>query len=187
MTTVEEVLKQTDEHMDKAIDSFKRDLSSIRTGRASPALLNNIKVEYYGTMTPLNQLATISAPEPRLLIIQPWDNNIIGEVEKAIMKSDLGLNPIKGKGIIRLPIPQLTQERRQELVRLIKKKAEDSRVAIRNIRRDSNEMIKKLEKNSDISEDERDKRLKEIQEKTDKKLEKIEEILADKEREILEF
>ncbi|MGI5823684.1 MAG: ribosome recycling factor, partial [Dethiobacteria bacterium] len=139
--------------MKKSVEVFKKELGTLRAGRAVPSLLDRINVNYYNTPTPLNQLATISAPEARLLVIQAWDKNAVGEIEKAILKSDLGLNPQSDGNVIRLAIPQLTEERRKELVKTIRKKAEEARVAIRNIRREANDLLKNQEKKGDISED----------------------------------
>lgn len=183
---IEEIYLQSEERMDKAIVAYQRDLSSLRAGRATPALLDRIEVDYYDLPTPLNQLAGISVPEPRLLVIQPWDKQSIGDVEKAILKSDLGLTPVNDGNVIRLAIPQLTEERRHELVRLIRRKAEECRVAIRNMRRDANEEVKKLEKKSNISEDERRRAQTEIQELTDAKIKAVDEVLQLKEKEITE-
>ncbi len=180
------VYAEAEERMEKVIAAFQRELSTLRAGRATPSLLDRIEVEYYGTATPLNQLAGVTAPEPRLLVVQPWDKQALGEIEKAIMKSDLGLTPNSDGNVIRLAIPQLTEERRKELVRFIRKKAEESKVGIRNIRRDANDEIKKLEKDSDITEDERKKGLDQIQEITDKRIAEIDEILEVKEKEMLE-
>ncbi len=183
---IEEIYLQNDERMDKAIAAYQRELTGLRAGRATPALLDRIEVEYYGTLTPLNQLAGISVPEPRLLVIQPWDKHSIGDVEKAILKSDLGMTPVNDGNVIRLTIPQLTEERRQELVRLIRRKAEECKVAIRNMRRDANDEIKKLEKESSISEDDRRRAQTEIQELTDAKIKAVDEVLLLKEKEIME-
>ncbi len=184
---VEEVYLETDDRMSKVISVFQRDLATLRAGRASTALLDRIEVDYYGAMTPLNQLAGISAPEPRLLVIQPWDKQSIGEIEKAILKSDLGLTPTSDGSVIRLSIPQLTEERRKELVKVVRKKAEESKVAIRNIRRDANDEIKKLEKDSELTEDERRKALDEVQELTDQKIKEVDAALELKEAEIMEI
>ena len=143
---MEEIIKRTDNKMEKSIEVFKKELATLRAGRAVPSLLDKVIVNYYNNPTPLNQLATITAPEPRLLVIQPWDKNVIGEIEKAILKSDLGLTPNNDGGVIRLPIPQLTEERRKELVRSVRKKAEETKVAIRNIRREANDLLKAEEK-----------------------------------------
>ncbi len=172
--------------MKKAVESFKSEIAKIRTGRATPAILESIKVDYYGSRLPINQLASILIPEPRLLVVQPWDQNAIGEIEKAIKSSGLGLNPKVEKGVIKIPIPPLSEERRKELIKLVQKLAEDSRVAIRNIRRDGIEKAKSLEKEKKISEDDRKFAEKKIQELTDKYIAQIDELLKAKEKEILE-
>lgn len=181
-----EIFQMTENKMEKSVEVFKRDLSTLRAGRAVPSLLDRINVNYYNTPTPLNQLATISAPEPRLLVIQAWDKNVIGEIEKAILKSDLGLNPQSDGNIIRLAIPQLTEERRKELVKTIRKKAEEARVAIRNIRREANDLLKTQEKKGDISEDDLRTSQGEIQDLTDKQIKAVDEVLTLKEKEIME-
>ncbi|MDY6825778.1 MAG: ribosome recycling factor [Bacillota bacterium] len=183
---VEDIYMDADDRMEKAISVFKRELSTLRAGRATPTLLDKIEVDYYGTLTPLNQIAGVTAPEPRLLVIQPWDKQAMPEIERAILKSDLGLTPSNDGNVIRLSIPQLTEERRKELVRFVRKKAEESRVIIRNIRRDANDRIKQLEKSGDISEDERRRAQDEIQELTDSKIEDIDKILEQKENEMME-
>lgn len=183
---IEEIYLEAEERMNKTIASLQRDLAGLRAGRASPALLDRIEVNYYDTMTPLNQLAGISVPEPRLLVIQPWDKKSIGDIEKAILKSDLGLTPASDGNVIRLTIPQLTEERRRELVKQVRKKAEECKVAIRNVRRDANEEIKKLEKDGGISEDERRRSQEEIQELTDRKIKEADGVLLLKEKEIME-
>ena len=184
---LEEVYADARRRMGKAVEALKGEFSRLRTGRATPALLEGIKVEAYGSVLPLNQVATISAPEPRLLVVQPWDQSIAGEIERAILKSGLGLTPQVSKGVIRIPIPPLTEERRQELVKLAKKMAEDARVAIRNVRRDAIERVRQMEKNKEISEDERKAAEKEIQKITDEHIERVNELLEKKEKEILEF
>jgi ribosome recycling factor len=177
---------ETEDRMDKVISAFQRELATLRAGRATPALLDRIEVDYYGAMTPLNQLAGVTAPESRLLVIQPWDKQALGDIEKAIMKSDLGLMPNNDGNVIRLSIPQLTEERRKELVKLVRKKAEESKVGIRNVRRDANDNIKQLEKSNDISEDERRRSQDKIQELTDKKILEIDAVMAVKEQEMME-
>ncbi|GKV55560.1 ribosome-recycling factor [Sporosarcina sp. NCCP-2222] len=181
------VLDQTKDRMDKAIAALTRELASIRAGRANASLLDRITVDYYGAPTPLNQMAGISTPEPRLLVIQPYDKSILGDIEKAIMKSDIGITPSNDGSIIRLAVPALTEERRKELVKLVKKEGEDSKVAIRNIRRDGNDELKKLEKAGDITEDELRRESDEIQKLTDSFIEKIDSIAKDKENEIMEI
>lgn len=182
----DEVFQEAEDKMKKSLAALERDLGSVRAGRANPSLLDRITVDYYGTPTPLNHLATISAPEARLLLIQPWDKQVMGEIEKAIMKSDLGLNPSSDGNVIRLAIPQLTQERREELTRVVRKKAEEARVAVRNIRREANERVKVMQKAGDISEDEQNRREEKIQQLTDRYVARIEDILAGKEAEIME-
>ena len=184
---IEDVLKDAEERMSKAVEVLKDDLKTIRTGRASPALVERLLVEYYGTPTPLNQLATISAPEVRLLTIRPWDPSILPAIEKAILKSELGLTPINDGKIIRLPIPRLTEERRRELVRLVKKRVEEGRVAVRNIRRDALNDLRELEKEGLIAEDEFYRAKDDLQELTDKFIEKMGEIGRKKEEEIVEI
>jgi ribosome recycling factor len=183
---LEETYLEAEERMDKVTAVFQKELATMRAGRATPALLDRIEVNYYDTPTPLKQLAGITAPEPRLLVIQPWDKKSIQDIEKAILKSDLGLTPVNDGAVIRLSIPQLTEERRRDLVKLVRKKAEDSKVGIRNVRRDANEAIKQLEKAGEISEDERRRAQDEIQELTDEKIKDIDDILQNKEKEIME-
>ncbi len=172
--------------MTKAIQAYSRELASIRAGRASASLLDRITVDYYGAPTPVNQLAGISVPEARLLVIQPYDKSILGEIEKAIIKSDLGLNPTNDGNLLRLAIPALTEERRKELVKVVKKESEDAKVAIRNIRRDANDDLKKLEKNGEITEDDLRGYSDDIQKMTDEHITKVDSITKDKEKEILE-
>ncbi len=182
----EEIITVSKEKMEKTVQSLSRELATVRAGRANPALLDKVVVDYYGTPTPLNQLSNISAPEPRLLVVQPWDKSAIGTIEKAILKSDLGLTPNSDGNIIRIAIPQLTEERRRDLVKLVKKMAEESRVAVRNIRRDANDEIKRMEKSGDISQDDSRRLQDEIQELTNEYVEKVNEILSAKEQEIME-
>lgn len=182
-----DIHKDTENRMQKSIESFQEELKNIRAGRANPALLDSIVVDYYGTMTPLNQVATVSAPEPRLLVIQAWDANVVPVIEKAITKADLGLNPSTDGKLVRLPIPALTEERRKELVKVVKASAEDAKVAIRNIRRESNDEVKKLEKNKEISEDERKAAENLVQEITDKFTAEVDKIMEAKEAELLEL
>ncbi len=184
---VKKIYTDTEERMNKATEAIGKELASIRTGKATTSLLDGIRVDYYGTMTPLSQVANISVPDPRLLVIQPWEKKLIPEIIKAIQKSDMGLNPQSDPNVIRLPIPTLTEERRKELVKLVKKVAEEGRVAVRNIRRDSNDALKKAEKDKEISEDESRKGQERVQEITDEYIEKIEEVLKKKEKEIMEI
>lgn len=182
---IDGIKKEIQKRMDGAINYFQEELKGLRTGRATPQILEPVKVLYYGTPTPVNQVANIMVPDPTLLIVQPWDPALIGEIEKAIRKADLGLNPINDGKTLKIPIPPLTEERRRELSKRAKEMSEASKNAIRNIRRDGNEQIKKAEKDKKISEDERDKGLEEIQKLTDDYIKKIEEILKKKEKEIL--
>lgn len=183
---INDVLKEAEDRMLKAVEALKREYATIRAGRANPNMLDKITVEYYGTQTPVNQLANISVPEPRMLTIQPWDKSSLPMIEKAILKSDLGLNPSSDGTVIRLLIPQLTAERRTEIVKTVKKKAEDSRVAVRNIRRDSNDELKKLEKDHTASEDEVKRAQDDVQKMTDKFVKEIDRIMGTKEKEIME-
>ena len=171
--------------MDKTISVLKESLSEIRAGRANPAILNKVSVEYYGTPTPINQVAGISIPEARLIVIQPWDASILKEIERAILAADIGINPNNDGKVIRLAFPELTEERRKELVKEIKKMAEESKVAIRAIRRDAIDKAKTMQKNSEITEDDLRNAEETVQKLTDKKIEEIDKILADKEKEIL--
>ncbi|RBP41155.1 ribosome recycling factor [Garciella nitratireducens] len=177
---------EAEKKMKKSILNLKNDFASIRTGRANPSLLDKITIEYYGTPTPLNQIANISAPEPRMLVIQPWDAKSLGDIEKAIVKSDLGLNPSNDGKIIRLIIPQLTEERRKELSKLAKKYGEEAKIAIRNIRRDSNDELKKQEKDGIITEDNLRQGQDEIQKLTDKYIKEIDILVEKKVNEIME-
>ncbi|MCG7342899.1 ribosome recycling factor [Sporosarcina sp. ACRSL] len=181
------LMDQTKDRMEKAIGSFTRQLASIRAGRANASLLDRISVLYYGAPTPLNQMAGISVPEARLMVIQPYDKTTLGDIEKAILKSDIGITPSNDGSVIRLAVPALTEERRKELVKEVKKEAEDSKIAIRNVRRDANDELKKLEKNGEITEDELRREVDEIQKLTDSYIVKIDEIAKDKENEILEI
>ncbi|MDH4226177.1 MAG: ribosome recycling factor [Deltaproteobacteria bacterium] len=172
--------------MDKAIELFMQELLKLRTGRASTAILDDVKVDYYGTATPLPQMASLSVPESRLITVQPWDMSQLGAIEKAIISSGLGLTPTNDGKLIRIQIPQPTEERRKELVKVAKKYCEDAKVAIRNVRRDANEAIKKLEKDKAITQDDLKKGQQHVQDVTDKEIKKIDSILADKEKEIME-
>ena len=181
-----DVLKDLQTSLDKGIDAFKRDLTKVRTGRANLAILDGVRVDYYGTMTPLNQVASCNVADPRLITVKPWERSLIPEIEKAIRSAQLGLNPNSDGEMVRLPMPALTQERRQELVKLVKKMAEEGKVALRAARRDGNEMLKELLKEGGITEDDERNGLKKVQETTDKAVSRIDEILAKKEGEILE-
>ena len=183
---INEVIMEMAEKMDKSLDAFKQDLSKIRTGRASLSLLDGIKAEAYGSSMPLNQVATLTIPESRQIVIQPWDPQVISSIEKAILKSELGLTPANDGKVIRINIPQLTEERRKELVKIVKKIAEEYRVAVRNHRRDAIDTLKKQKKNKEISEDEQFKLQDEAQKETDSYIAKIDEVAADKENEVME-
>ncbi len=184
---IKETLTQTKSRMAKALDDLRAELAGVRTGRASLGLLDHIRVEYYGTPTPLNQVATLGVPEPNLLTIQPWDPSLLPAIDKAIRSSDLGLNPVNDGKMLRVPIPPLTEERRKELVKHVHKVLENHRTAVRNIRRDANEELKRLLKEKKISEDEERRALEEIQKMTDEFAEKLEAQGKAKEREILEL
>lgn len=179
------VYEQAKEKMNKSIVAFTRELASIRAGRANASLLDRITVDYYGVPTPVNQLAGISVPEARLLVITPYDKSILSEIEKAILKSDIGITPTNDGNVIRLTIPPLTEERRKELVKIVKKEAEDAKVAIRNVRRDANDDLKKMEKNGEITEDELRGQVNDIQKLTDDFIAKVENLAKEKEEEIL--
>ena len=183
----EKVVKEVEAQMEKTLSSFKADLNKVRTGRASLALFDDIRVDYYGTPTPLNQMATLAVPEPRLITIQPWDTSIIGEIEKAILKSELGVTPASDGKIIRITIPRLTEERRKELVKVVKKMSEGAKVSVRNIRREANDELKVLEKDKKISQDQLHQWMEKVQVSTDKYIKKVDEVLAAKEKEILEI
>ena len=180
-----QVLEQAKEKMVKSLAAFGRELASIRAGRANAALLDRISVDYYGAPTPINQLAGVSIPEARLLVITPYDKSILGEIEKAIMKSDIGITPTNDGNVIRLAIPALTEDRRKELVKVVKKEAEEAKVAVRNVRRDANDELKKLEKNGEITEDDLRGYGDDIQKLTDEFIVKVDEVAKEKEQEIL--
>jgi ribosome recycling factor len=183
---IDEVLKDARVRMQKAVEATARELATLRTGRASPALLEHIKVEYYGTTVPLNQLASISVPEPRLLVVQPWDRGATRAIEKAILQSELGLVPSSDGVVLRIPIPPLTEERRRELVRVARKHAEEGRVAVRNVRREAKETLEELEDVHEISEDQARRAQEELQKLTDRFIGEIDALLQKKEAEILE-
>jgi ribosome recycling factor len=185
--SAKDILNDAQLRMDKAIESFHHDLAKVRTGRATPALLDSVMVDYYGQQVPINQAATITVPEPRLITVQPWEKSFLTDFEKAIQKADLGLNPSNDGNIIRIPIPQLSEERRKELVKLVKKFSEEAKIAVRNIRRDANDHLKKMEKNNELSEDELSVELDEVNNITDKHISKIDEITTFKEKELIEI
>lgn len=185
MATLEELQTKTQEKMDKALQALRNELTNIRTGRATPSLLDQVKVDYYGAPTPVTQVANVSVPEPRMIVIQPWDRSLLKTIEKAIMTSDLGLNPNNDGTVIRLNLPLLTEERRKELVKVVNKKGEASRVEIRNIRRDFNDVVKKQVKAKEITEDDAKDATDFSQKLTDKYTKKIDDVLAQKEKEVM--
>jgi ribosome recycling factor len=184
---VKDVVAKTRAAMDKSVEALKKDFTKVRTGRASAALLEDIRIDYYGTPTPLNQIGTLAVPEPRLITIQPWEKKLIPEIEKAILKSDLGLNPASDGQLVRVVIPALTEERRREMVKMIKRMGEEAKIAIRNLRRDANDSLKKMEKSKEISEDDLKRGEKEIQDLTDAYVKKTDEVVAAKEKEVMEI
>lgn len=184
---MEELLKQLQEKMNKTFESLTHQYTKTRTGRATASILDDIKVNYYGTPTPIKQLGNVNIPEPRMIILQPWDKTTLSEIEKAIYAANLGITPENDGNVIRLPFPSLTEEKRKEIVKGVKKQAEDAKVAVRNIRRDFNEMAKKMKKNSEITEDQEKKLLDDIQKTTDKWIEKIDETAKNKDKEIMDI
>ncbi len=180
------IYAETEDKMKKAIDAIGRELAQVRTGKASPKLLEGIKVDYYGVPTPLKQVASINVPDPKQLVVQPWEKNLVNEIVKAIQKADLGLNPIAEAGIVRVPVPPLNEERRRDMVRLVKKLGEEGKIAIRNIRRDANERMKQAKNDAQITEDDLEKGQRKVQDFTDKYISHLEEILKAKELEVME-
>lgn len=185
MSTAAEIMETTQTAMNNTVDALKRRFDSVRTGKASPALVEGVMVDYYGSQTRLKDIAAISAPEPRLLKIQPWDINAVNAIQKAIQASGLGITPVTDGKVIRLPIPELSEERRNDMTKQVKKFAEESRVEIRNARRDANEAIKEAKKKSEITEDEQKSQIDQIQKLTDKMIEKVDAILAEKQAELM--
>ena len=184
---INDITNESEDGMKKAIDAFKRDLAKVRTGRATTAMLDGIRVDYYGTPTPVNQVATIQVVDARLITIKPWEKTMIPVIDKAIRASDLGINPVADSELVRLPIPPLTQERRKELAKVVNKQTEEARVAVRSARRDAMDMVKDAEKDKDITEDERKTGEKRIQDLTDKYIAMIDDIAKAKEKEIMEL
>ena len=184
---IDTILLDTEDRMEKAMAALERDFQKLRTGRATTALVDGIKADYYGTPTPISQMASVAVPDSRTITIQPWDKGVISVVEKAILKSDLGLTPVNDGRIIRLVFPQLTEERRKELVKQVKKYGEDAKVAVRNIRRDAMDYVKKLKKDSEITEDDQKKAEKDLQDLTDKYIKKVDDACAVKEKELMEL
>lgn len=183
---VDEVLSEAKAAMDKAVKALKKEMTKVRTGRASTSLLDDVRVDYYGVPTPLSQVATLSAPEPRLITVQPWEKNLIPEIERAIFKADLGLTPSSDGQLIRLPVPALTEERRREMVKIIKRMGEDAKVSVRNARRDANDTLKLLEKEKEITEDDLKRSEKDVQQLTDEFVGTIDSVVQNKEREVME-
>ena len=185
METTDDVLLDADEKMDRTLTVLKEQFAGLRTGKASPALVENVQVSYYGTSTRLRDIAGISAPEPRLLVINPYDPTALGNIEKAILAANIGVTPVNDGRLIRIPIPELSEERRKDLVKVARRLAEEARVAIRNVRRDANEHCKNLQKNSRVTEDERDAGLAEIQKYTDKAIGMLDRMVSDKEQDVM--
>ncbi len=186
MGLADDILKDLHDRIAKTLDDLKRELSNVRTGRANLHLLDGVRVDYYGTATPLNQVATLSVPEARLIVVKPWEKSMIPVIEKAIRDANLGLNPMSDKDLVRVPIPPLTEERRKDIVKQVKHKAEEFKVAVRNERRDAKELLEASEKDGDISEDESKKALEKVQKETDDGVKKVDEIVAAKEKEVMQ-
>jgi ribosome recycling factor len=184
--TPEMVLSDTQKKMDRAVDALRRELNNLRTGRATPALLENVMVEYYGVPTPLKQIASISAPDARAILVQPWDKQALRDIERGLMKSEMGFNPSNDGNVITVPIPPLTQERRQDMVKMLKRKVEEDKVSVRNIRRDGIDSLRKMERDKSISQDQNRRSQEQIQKTTDSHIEAIDEIGAAKEAEIMQ-
>ena len=187
MNTSKEALAQAKTRMEKAVEDFRRELASVRTGRANVAILDHVRVDYHGTPMPINQLGTLSVPDPQMIVISPWDPSAVSLIDKAIRTSDLGLNPTNDGKVVRVPIPALTEERRKDLVKLVHKALENHRTAVRNIRRDIKEAVEKLEKDKKISEDDKKRSLDELEKLTHSETKKIEDLSATKEKEVLEI
>lgn len=179
-------IKQMRQHMDDALDAMRREFATVRTGKATPALLDTVRVEAYGSRVPLNQVATVNTPEPRLIVVQPWDKTVIGDIERGIQSADLGLNPSNDGNVIRVPIPPLSEERRKDMVRLLHKMAEEGRISIRHARQEANKEIKQRESDHEISEDDAHRQLDEVQQTTDEYIARIDEMMKSKEAEIME-
>jgi ribosome recycling factor len=187
VSMIDTVHKETKDRMVKTIDALKKEMQRVRTGRASANMLDSVKVDYYGTLTPLSQMASISIPESRLITVQPWDATALKEIEKGILKANIGLTPSSDGKIIRISVPPLTEDRRKEIVKMVNKTCEEFKVAIRNIRRDSNELVKGLKKDGEVSEDQQNKALEKIQTMTDDHIKMIDSVYRDKEKEILDI
>ena len=184
--TPEDVLSETERKMDRTIDALKRELNTLRTGRATPALIENVPVDYYGTPTPLKQIASISAPDARAILVQPWDKQALREIERSLIKSEMGFNPSNDGNNITVPIPPLTQERRQELVRMLKRKLEDGKVSVRNVRRDGQDTLRKMERDKAISQDQNRRAQDQLQKATDNHTKLIDQVGVEKEAEIMQ-
>jgi ribosome recycling factor len=185
MSEVKQIMDQAEAAMRRAVDMMQKSFAAVRSGKASPALVEGLLVEYYGTQTRLKDIASITAPEPRLLVIQPWDQNAMNSIEKAIQASDLGISPVSDGRVVRLPIPELSEERRKDMSRLVRKRAEEARIEVRNARRDANEALKKAEKKSVVTEDELKTETDNVQKLTDKMIEELNKLLEDKEAELM--
>jgi ribosome recycling factor len=185
MESLDDVLLESEDKMDKAREHLQKELSGLRTGKASPSMVENIMVDYYGAHTRLREIANIATPEPRLLVVNPYDPTSLGAIEKAILAANIGITPISDGRVIRVPVPELSEERRKELVKVAKKLSEEARIVVRNVRRDANEMIKAMQKSSKITEDERDMGLAEIQKYTDTYIKKIDDLIAAKEKDVM--
>jgi ribosome recycling factor len=186
MSLADDILKDLHDRIAKTLDTLRHDLAAVRTGRASLHLLDNVKVDYYGTITPLNQVATLSVPEARLIVVKPWEKNMIPVIEKAIRDANLGVNPMSDKDLVRVPIPPLTEERRKEIVKQVKHKGEEHKIAVRNERRDAKELIEASEKDGEISADDAKKALEKMQKETDDGVKKVDEIVAAKEKDVMQ-
>jgi ribosome recycling factor len=186
MPTIKEILSECDSRMNKALDALKNELVKIRTGRASTALLDTVRVEAYGQMSPINQIASLSVPDAHTITIQPWDKSMLSHIEKAIKAANLGLNPMNDGQLIRVPMPPLTEERRKEIVKLVKKFGEEAKVSVRNARRDAMESLKKSEKDAGFSEDERKRAEDDVQKRTDGKVKEVDNVVASKEKEVMQ-
>ncbi len=182
---IDEILSKAQHHMDRSLEALLENFGTVRAGRATTSILDTVKVDYYGTPTPISQVANLSVPEPRMILVQPWEKKMLDAIQKAIMTSDLGLNPGNDGSVVRVPLPELTEERRKDLVKQVHKLAEDGKIALRNVRRDANDHLKKALKAGEISEDDERRALKEIQDLTDEHVKKIDELLKHKEEDIL--
>lgn len=182
---MEEMIKELERKMKTSIEVLKQDFQKVRTGRANPAILDNVTVEYYGTMTPINQVGNISVPDPQMITISPWEKKMLKEIEKAIQKADLGLTPQNDGNIVRIPIPPLTEERRKEMVKQIRKMGENAKIPIRNVRREGNDQLKKAEKDKEISQDDLKQQMERVQELTDKYTDQVDELMDEKEKELM--